>query len=227
MTEELKPCPMCGKSVAKVTTSSDMFPEQEDEGNSESYAVVCDAHMPNGPGGCGASGGFAQTEGEAIAAWNRRAAPVEPEPNPWREAVIDRLVVLWNLTDDNENDPRRALADIERMVAMHALDPDISSEAQALIDRGRAEATAVEPEPADRQEYALEQSKSYSRGHDDGWTSCARHYAAHPPRTPLTDEQIDLITCKNWGSSLPGAMIDAFREYARAVEQAHGIRGPK
>lgn len=69
------------------------------------------------------------------------AAPTVVEPNPWREAVIDRLVVLWNLTGDNENDPRRALADIERMVEIMALDPCISSEAQALIDRGRAEAT--------------------------------------------------------------------------------------
>lgn len=68
------------------------------------------------------------------------AAPVQ-EPNPWREAVIDRLAVLWNLTQDNENDPHKALADIERMVEMMALDPCISSEAQALIDRGRAEAT--------------------------------------------------------------------------------------
>lgn len=79
MPEDLKPCPMCGKAVAKVTTSSEMFPEQDDEGNSESYAVVCDAHMPNGPGGCGASGGFAPTEAEAIAAWNRRAAPAAPD----------------------------------------------------------------------------------------------------------------------------------------------------
>ena len=42
-------------------------------------------------------------------------------------------------------------------------------------------------------------------------------YLATPPRAALTDEGIDLITCKNWGGNLPGAMIDAFREYARAV----------
>ncbi len=79
----LLPCPHCGKSVAVVTTAFEMWPEHE-EGNAESYAVMCDAHRPGGPGGCGASGGFFSTETEAIAAWNRR-----PSPSVHRQASAD------------------------------------------------------------------------------------------------------------------------------------------
>ena len=48
-----------------------------------------------------------------------------------------------------------------------------------------------------------------------------------PPaeRQPLTDEQIDEITHDRWGSQLLGVMVAAHREYARAVERAHGIGG--
>ena len=111
------------------------------------------------------------------------AAPTVVEPNPWREAVIDRLVVLWNLTGDNENDPHKALADIERMVEMMALDPCISSEAQALIDRGRAEAA--------------------------------------PPRAALPASEIVTMYDEN-----PRGDSDMIA-FARAIEAAHGIGGPR
>lgn len=76
MADQLKACPMCGKSVAVVTTSAEMWPDYEDDGCADSFAVMCDASAPNGPGGCGASGGFAPTEAKAIAAWNTRSEPV-------------------------------------------------------------------------------------------------------------------------------------------------------
>jgi hypothetical protein len=75
---ELKPCPFCGKTNAlKLTTAEELANEGEDDpmpwDHSPSWAVICDASKPLGPGGCGASGGFFPTEDDAIAAWNRRA----------------------------------------------------------------------------------------------------------------------------------------------------------
>jgi hypothetical protein len=48
------------------------------------------------------------------------------------------------------------------------------------------------------------------------------HAAAHPQPAPLTDTQIDQITAEHWGRGL-GALYAAYRAYARAIEQAHGI----
>jgi hypothetical protein len=48
---------------------------------------------------------------------------------------------------------------------------------------------------------------------------------APPARRPLTDEEIDQITRDRWGTQLLGVMVQAHREYARAVERAHKIGG--
>ena len=78
--EALKPCPFCGKThTAEITTAQELAEQDSDyDGefwqHSDSFAVICNASRPNGPGGCGASGGFFATKAEAIAAWNRRAA---------------------------------------------------------------------------------------------------------------------------------------------------------
>ena len=49
--------------------------------------------------------------------------------------------------------------------------------------------------------------------------------APQPAPAPLTDEQIDRITAKQWGRGL-GAPYAAYRAYARAIEAAHGIGTP-
>ena len=79
--EQFAKCPFCGKSdTLTIGKASDAFSEPDECGDpspymhTEAYAVVCDASKPDGPGGCGASGGYKLTEDEAIAAWNRRAA---------------------------------------------------------------------------------------------------------------------------------------------------------
>jgi hypothetical protein len=72
-------CPFCGKAHAlKLMTAQELAEQDIDYdgefwGHSDSWAVMCDASRPNGPGGCGASGGFFPSEAEAVAAWNRRA----------------------------------------------------------------------------------------------------------------------------------------------------------
>ena len=58
----LKPCPFCGGTnpVGMIRKS---------DGWSEWFLVLCDC----GDGGCGANGGWRQTENAAAEAWNRRA----------------------------------------------------------------------------------------------------------------------------------------------------------
>lgn len=74
-----KNCPFCGKGNAlKLTTAQELAEQDSDyDGefweHSESWAVICDASQPRGPGGCGASGGFFETARRAVDAWNRRA----------------------------------------------------------------------------------------------------------------------------------------------------------
>ena len=76
----LLPCPFCGQSHTLVTITAQELAEQDSDydgefwEHSESWAVICDASRPDGPGGCGANGGFKPTKDEAIEVWNRRAA---------------------------------------------------------------------------------------------------------------------------------------------------------
>lgn len=75
----VKRCPFCGRHDTLTLTTAQELAEQDSDHDgefwehSDSWAVICDASRPNGPGGCGASGGFFPSEDEAVAAWNRRA----------------------------------------------------------------------------------------------------------------------------------------------------------
>jgi len=111
--EQFARCPFCGKSeTLTIGKASDAFSEPDDCGDpmpymhTESYSVICDASKPDGPGGCGASGGYKLTEDEAIAAWNRRAEverlaaqaapPEEVSPEFTDTARAALLWVLWH-----------------------------------------------------------------------------------------------------------------------------------
>ena len=56
----------------------------------------------------------------------------------WKEAVLEACVVACIGFD--ENDPRKTLANLLNWEASIALDPAVSSDARALIERGRKEA---------------------------------------------------------------------------------------
>jgi hypothetical protein len=71
----LLPCPFCGKHhTLRMTTFTELADPDGDLGLEDSgcLCVVCDASAPKGPGGCGACGGYFDTESKAIAAWNAR-----------------------------------------------------------------------------------------------------------------------------------------------------------
>jgi len=69
-------------------------------------------------------------------AW--KAALAHPPRNEWREAVHDELVTTWTFSAENKDDPRKALQDIINWHVSVSLDPAVSSDAQALIERGKA-----------------------------------------------------------------------------------------
>ena len=69
-------------------------------------------------------------------AW--KAALAHPPRNEWREAVHDELVTTWTLSAENKDAPRKALQDIINWHVRVSLDPAVSSDAQALIERGKA-----------------------------------------------------------------------------------------
>lgn len=68
-------------------------------------------------------------------------------PNPWKDRVIDALVVNWAYKKEHEGNPELALADLIKQETAFALDPSISGAAEALVQRGRDEVLArLQPE---------------------------------------------------------------------------------
>jgi hypothetical protein len=56
------------------------------------------------------------------------------------DILEDEAVNCWVLTNNNSNDPKQLLHDIISWHCAFALDPCVSSDAEALIERGRQEA---------------------------------------------------------------------------------------
>ena len=63
-------------------------------------------------------------------------------PNPWQEAVTDELVCLHIYQAKHDTDPRGALKDVINYHVQIALDPNVSSDAEGLINVGKAIAAA-------------------------------------------------------------------------------------
>jgi len=75
----------------------------------------------------------------------KQALSQQEQPNRWSEAVIDQLVVHHIYQAAHDTDPRKAVKDLLGISNSIALDPQVSSDAQALIDRGRREAQQEQP----------------------------------------------------------------------------------
>ena len=126
---------------------------------------------------------------EALAALDT-AQPVQA--NEWKAAVIDALVAAHILTPENAIYPRKAVQDVIDWNCQVALDPRVSSKAQALVDSGKSvqvNAMLVE---------ALEQ--------------------AQPERAPLSDDEIQTIYLRTYDEGFYGRGLEI--AFARAIEAA-------
>lgn len=79
----------------------------------------------------------------AAVAASPSSTPPTSARNEWREAVIDALVVNFIYAKEHDDNPRKALNDLLAWEQTVALDPKVSSAAQALIDQGRALASSA------------------------------------------------------------------------------------
>jgi hypothetical protein len=68
----------------------------------------------------------------------RQASKEGTHPDPWRDAIDEGLVCAHIGTVDSFPDPRAALNALIDWHVQVAIDPEVSSDAQALIDRGAA-----------------------------------------------------------------------------------------
>ena len=66
-------------------------------------------------------------------------AYLAPPDAPFKAAVLDALTINWGLLSEHETNARLAVSDLIAVETKIALDPAVSSDAQALIDKGRAE----------------------------------------------------------------------------------------
>jgi hypothetical protein len=62
------------------------------------------------------------------------------QENIWQNTIIDELMCCHIYQQHHDADPRKALQDIISWNVQVALDPQVSSDAQALIDKGADDA---------------------------------------------------------------------------------------
>lgn len=84
------------------------------------------------------SGGGFKMEAES---YNRPlyTHPAPTASNPWREAVLDELIVSHIYRAEHDNNPKLAIQDAITWNCKVALDPEVSSDAQALVARGASQ----------------------------------------------------------------------------------------
>lgn len=76
---ELKPCPFCGESKAKVYHNTN-----SDHRHNWDFHVECE---------CGAVSLSDKQEAQAVAAWNRRAAPAQAEPSDALPELPEKVAI--------------------------------------------------------------------------------------------------------------------------------------
>lgn len=145
------------------------------------------------------------------------------QPNPWKDA-IDNALIWWHIGTIESFPTAKAALDalIDWHVAV-ALDPEVSSAAQALVDRG---ATQPQAGPVAWQwlNSAVYRKKLPKFAEAGAWNPLYAAPQARPAvAEPLSDERIDEIF-EGAHENMPKGVL--FRTFiARAIEQAHGIKG--
>ena len=152
---------------------------------------------------------------------SKRQASKSLAANPWRDAIDAELVCLHLGTVESFPTAQAALAALINWHVRVALDPEVSSDAQALIDRGAAQA-APEPVAWDVFELRL-YGAPQEKQHRVLWVD---RYTYPDGSTPDLDDLLE--AAKTEGGIDGGAKTLHVRplytvRFARAVEQAHGI----
>ena len=144
---------------------------------------------------------------------SKRQASKSLAANPWMEAIDAELVCLHLGTADSFPTAQAALYALIDWHVATALDPEVSSDAQALIDRGAA--AVAEPLTEEQEKYA---ELLYAVG--SKWPGETRHQTAL--RYILQAEQ----ACQP-EPAYPAGTTGMLGEsvWNRAVEAAHGIKG--
>lgn len=191
------------------TLTEAALPEFDDARVQRVYEVLIDGGAPPDPA--------EHWEGFVARRIVAALAADEARPDPWREAVEEELVACGNMTASD--DPRES---VRRLIDWHCavqIDPAVSSEAQALIERGRREAADEAREPVAPSTHSEEfialrdghrvasedaywaprpiqdgamQRRAYEDGFDRGFSSgwmVRDGYADRPPAPAAQDEQ--------------------------------------
>lgn len=155
----------------------------------------------------------------------------------WKEAVINELIVGHIYNSSHENNPRKAVQDAITWNCQAALDPLVSSDAQALIDRGATESRAeieaqVREECAQiceriKDEYQESESRKYPELKSDAETGafdCAAAIRASKPTAPnLEQGKVERDAAR---IDTPGEMDAAFEHWYRTKFKPAMERGP-
>lgn len=96
----LAACPFCGcTATARIVWASELHDEDDGPYPHTDMVQVCCSMESGGPGGCGSSGGFRNTEAEAIEVWNLRSdtlfAASRAEVERLRAALADVVDADW------------------------------------------------------------------------------------------------------------------------------------
>ena len=150
----------------------------------------------------------------------RQASKEGTHPDPWRDAIDEGLVCAHIGTAESFPTAQAALDALINWHIATALDPEVSSSAQALIDRG----AAAVAEPVARQwlnSAPVHRKKLPKFAEVGAWNPL--YAAPQAVAEPLSDERVNAILMVQ-----PGMLAkEWFFAFARAIEQAHGIKGSK
>jgi hypothetical protein len=157
----------------------------------------------------------------------------QPAANEWREAIDAELVCLHLGTADSFPDAGAALAALIDWHVQVALDPEVSSSAQALVDRGAAQPQAEPVVPGFTEGHCAEKAKKGGcqlHNLHCGYPACDRRPTSLPAQAvaePLTDDELrECFTSTNTAEPLSEGW-PGLERFARAIEARAALKASK
>ena len=168
---------------------------------------------------------YGQACADAAVEQDRAGAPPD---GSWRQAIDEALIVCALDCTSSHDDPKASLAKLIKWHVQVALDPAVSSAAQALIEADRAQRgepvawmTDEEP-PRVASVYTKTDMPRASAG-----SFCIPLYTApqpsQPDRKPMPDNEMNDLAFQ-CGIQREDARDPGVEEFARAIEAFHGIK---